>query len=295
MRRYLALLAGVAIGLAAMTFLMTPVTTQTIARVFGTYNNNPIALLGNATGALTVEVAGGAVPATAGGTGQTTVTKGDTLIGAAAGNAWSKLAVGTDTYVLTADSTATDGVAWKVAAGGILTDDVHLLNNCSATPMVWTGTNGFTAPGTSSYGAGGGLPCAPRVTYTDAGNAAAEAQFVIPTNWNSATAVSVPAFYFSSNLADNTKTAYIGIAVSCTDDGEATQAYAANVEKTLANQDTANKMNISAAWTALTMTGCSAGDFARIRVARYPADASDTIGTDWYFYGLVLRFTLSSS
>ena len=41
-------------------------------------------------------------------------TKGDLLV--TTGSALNRLAVGTDTHVLTADSTATNGVAWAVAA-----------------------------------------------------------------------------------------------------------------------------------------------------------------------------------
>jgi hypothetical protein len=52
------------------------------------------------------------LPATLGGTGFTSFTKGDLLVGASA-TALAKLGVGTDNYVLTADSGATNGVAWK--------------------------------------------------------------------------------------------------------------------------------------------------------------------------------------
>ena len=44
-------------------------------------------------------------------------TKGDLLV--TTGSALNRLAVGTDTHVLTADSTATNGVAWAVAASPI--------------------------------------------------------------------------------------------------------------------------------------------------------------------------------
>lgn len=43
--------------------------------------------------------------------------KGDLIVGSAADTA-ARLAVGTNDYVLTADSTATNGIAWKQAAGG---------------------------------------------------------------------------------------------------------------------------------------------------------------------------------
>lgn len=51
----------------------------------------------------------------------TMTTKGDLLV--TTGSAFNRLAVGTNGYVLTADSTATNGVAWAVtaAAGGLNT------------------------------------------------------------------------------------------------------------------------------------------------------------------------------
>jgi hypothetical protein len=44
-------------------------------------------------------------------------TKGDLLV--TTGSALNRLAVGTDTHVLTADSAATNGVAWAVAASPV--------------------------------------------------------------------------------------------------------------------------------------------------------------------------------
>jgi hypothetical protein len=44
----------------------------------------------------------------------TMTTKGDLLV--TTGSAFNRLAVGTNGYVLTADSTATNGVAWAVTA-----------------------------------------------------------------------------------------------------------------------------------------------------------------------------------
>jgi hypothetical protein len=53
----------------------------------------------------------------------TLTTKGDLL--ATDGSALNRLAVGTNTYALLADSTATNGVAWgQIAAGGLATDAV---------------------------------------------------------------------------------------------------------------------------------------------------------------------------
>ena len=51
----------------------------------------------------------------------TMTTKGDLLV--TTGSAFNRLAVGTNGYVLTADSTAANGVAWAVAASPVTFDD----------------------------------------------------------------------------------------------------------------------------------------------------------------------------
>jgi hypothetical protein len=73
--------------------------------------------------------AGNAITSLYGGTGQNSYTTGDLLVGV--GNTLSKLPVGTDNYILSADSTSSTGVTWKVssAAGtttiGTPTDGVY--------------------------------------------------------------------------------------------------------------------------------------------------------------------------
>tara|TARA_R110000823_G_scaffold285447_1_gene403892 strand:- start:166 stop:669 length:504 start_codon:yes stop_codon:yes gene_type:complete len=51
----------------------------------------------------------------------TMTTKGDLLV--TTGSAFNRLPVGTDTHVLTADSSAANGVAWAVAASPVVFDD----------------------------------------------------------------------------------------------------------------------------------------------------------------------------
>jgi hypothetical protein len=80
-------------------------------------------LHGNAAGnpsfgavSLTADVTG-TLPATNGGTGQSTYTKGD-ILASPGSNSLNKLAVGSDGQVLTADSASTNGVKWAAASGG---------------------------------------------------------------------------------------------------------------------------------------------------------------------------------
>jgi hypothetical protein len=79
----------------------------------------------------------GVIPATYGGLGYTTYTLGDLFVGS--GNTVFKLPVGTDNFVLTADSTAGYGLTWKsTAATGITT-----LNSLTSTFQYFeVGTSG---------------------------------------------------------------------------------------------------------------------------------------------------------
>ena len=100
--------------------------TTTYAAVTGTYGSSTTGSLtlstlksGTLTAALTIATDGtvtlaNALPITSGGSGVTARTKGGIVIGTGV-NTTSELAVGTNGYLLTADSTATNGVKWAAA------------------------------------------------------------------------------------------------------------------------------------------------------------------------------------
>jgi hypothetical protein len=83
--------------------------------------------------------AGSTVTARYGGTGQTIYAKGDILVGI--GNTLQKFAVGTDAYVLTADSTSAIGVSWRAASVG---------TTVIGTPTDGVYTDGFFADWTNN-------------------------------------------------------------------------------------------------------------------------------------------------
>lgn len=76
--------------------------------------------------------AGNLVTSYYGGTGQNSYTTGDILVGT--GDTLSKFPVGTDTYVLTADSTSSTGITWKAASA-------------SGTTVIGTPTDGVYSDG----------------------------------------------------------------------------------------------------------------------------------------------------
>jgi hypothetical protein len=81
----------------------------------------------------------GTIPAYFGGSGFTTYTKGDLLVGA--GATFIKFNVGTDNYILSADSTTDTGLKWVVNSGS--GSGITVLNNLTtATQFFTVGTSG---------------------------------------------------------------------------------------------------------------------------------------------------------
>lgn len=127
----------------------TGALTIAIAADFPTLNQNTTGTAANVTG--TVAIANG-------GTGQTTqtaafdalspaTTKGDLIVDNGTNNV--RLAVGTDTYVLTADATAATGVKWAAPSGG--SSNITALGlwensaTISANYTIGTGNNAMSA------------------------------------------------------------------------------------------------------------------------------------------------------
>ena len=73
----------------------------------------------------------GIISANYGGLGYTSYTKGDLLVGA--GSTFIKLNVGSNDYVLTADSTTSSGLKWAVSTGGAVGSGITTLNSLTAT------------------------------------------------------------------------------------------------------------------------------------------------------------------
>lgn len=127
----------------------TGALTIAVAADFPTLNQNTTGTASNVTG--TVAIANG-------GTGQTTqtaafdalspaTTKGDLIVDNGTNNV--RLAVGTDTYVLTADATAATGVKWAAPSGG--SSNITALGlwensaTISANYTIGTGNNAMSA------------------------------------------------------------------------------------------------------------------------------------------------------
>jgi hypothetical protein len=126
----------------------------------GTINGTSVGVTTPATGAFTTITAGTwngtAIGAVYGGTGQTSVATGDLLYGSAT-NTWSKLAAGTNGYVLTL---AAGVPTWAASTGGVTSFQTSLSgltpSSSSTGAITLAGTLGATSGGTglSTYATG---------------------------------------------------------------------------------------------------------------------------------------------
>jgi hypothetical protein len=113
----------------------------------------------------------------------TTPTKGSIFVGNAGGTAYANFSVGTNAYVLTADSTQTNGVKWAAAGGGItaLTGPVTASGSGSvASTITPTGVTAATYGSTTlspviTIGADGRITAASNATISGGGGGASMA------------------------------------------------------------------------------------------------------------------------
>lgn len=108
------------VGIGGSLFLSSSVPSS----LSGVVVNNGIITSGTWSGSIITSLYGG--------TGQSSYAKGDLLTGT--GSTLSKFPVGTDNYVLTADSTSSTGITWKAASTG---------TTVIGTPTDGTYTDGF--------------------------------------------------------------------------------------------------------------------------------------------------------
>ena len=298
MRKGLVISIGVLLGAMFVMLLQQPVVTQQISRIFATYNGGPIALQGNSTGALSVTVGagggggGGTVPATSGGTGQSTYAKGDVLAGGT--NTLNKIAIGTDGWVLTADAVSTYGMKWAVANAGVKTQDIEYPVSCSGSTTAFLNNYSFepsytnptgsclNAATKASYG---------RIDFTDAERAIQTAPHYLPANWNSAVAVT-GTLWWGSAVADAGKNIKWWLASACTASGEASQTFNSYEPQVSASTATTDKP-IRVDFTAIPMTNCAAGESVVFRIYRLNTDGQDTLGGTGSLYHLTIRWTLT--
>lgn len=163
------------LGLVIGTDVLAPNGSAASLTSFPTLNQNTTGTASNVTG--TVAIANG-------GTGQTTAvaafdalapttTKGDLIVNNGTDNI--RLAVGTDTHVLTADSTQASGVKWAAASGGgsaLTVKDEGTTLSSAVTSIDFTGA-GVTATNTggavSVAVTSGGISSADIQEFTTAG------------------------------------------------------------------------------------------------------------------------------
>lgn len=132
--------------------------------------------------------------------------------------------------------------------------------------------------GLPSFSAGaGGNDHKASADFSDGMTRDMQTSFVLPASWNSGAATTLD-FYWFSGVGDAGKSAVWQAQTVCSSPGDALNT-AFNAFDTVASaaDAAASKLRV-AAISALTMSGCAAGDTLTINIKRDPAHASDNLG-----------------
>lgn len=150
-----------------------------------------------------------------------------------------------------------------------------LTGGCAANVLTDSGTSdvnyyGLDFDGTTSESAEGGL--------------------AMPSDWDGGT---VTAVFYWHGIADTSTNAVVwGLSGVSFGDGDLINtAYGTVVKVTDANASTAAQVRVSAATSAITVAGAGASEYVQFKVARFPADAGDTLATDARLLGVMITYT----
>ena len=224
------------------------------------------------------------------GTGQAAgYTKGDFLIATAAGTL-VKLAVGSNTQVLTADAGEASGVKWEAAGGGGSGTDVTFYKAAECNALAasvgsnWETDNTNQAlafcSGTKFNIFNGSL------TYVDTKLIDARLQILLPTSQTGTIDIRI---FWSANVTSGNVVWRIATVCAGNDDPTNTGFNPDQLVTDAAGS--ANNALMIATLSSITLTGCSAGDAMAIQVGRDGNDAADTIGASVNFFGIEVMMT----